>query len=211
LVADANFMIAILERVGVGPIDTTEEIPPLRFGGSPTGTITGVTLNVEIFLQTDEFATCKYDTVAGTSYQSMPYTFTNTGLIYHSKNVPVVPNSVQQFYVRCIDDEGNFNPDDYLIEFSVSATPTGTSNTEGDVDPVMVPDTGNDGSGSGSGGGGTSGSSDGEAPSEGGASGGGGSGGGGGGGSGGGGSGSTSGGGFESTDAPYRSGDGSEW
>ncbi|MBP9836306.1 MAG: hypothetical protein KBC78_00535 [Candidatus Pacebacteria bacterium] len=206
LVADANFMIAILERVGVGPIDTTEEIPPLRFGGSPTGTITGVTLNVEIFLQTDEFATCKYDTVAGTSYQSMPYTFTNTGLIYHSKNVPVVPNSVQQFYVRCIDDEGNFNPDDYLIEFSVSATPTGTSNTEGDVSGDGT-GSGNDGSGSGSGGGGTSGSSDGEAPSEGGASGGGGSGGGGGGGSGGG-SGSTSGGGFESTDAPYRSGDG---
>jgi hypothetical protein len=139
LVADANFMIAILERVGVGPIDTTEEIPPLRFGGSPTGTITGVTLNVEIFLQTDEFATCKYDTVAGTSYQSMPYTFTNTGLIYHSKNVPVVPNSVQQFYVRCIDDEGNFNPDDYLIEFSVSATPTELQILKV-MFPEMVPD-----------------------------------------------------------------------
>lgn len=206
LVADANFTIAILERVGVGPVDTTELIPPLRFNGSPTGTITGVTLSVELFLQTDELATCKYDTVAGTAYQSMPYTFSNTGLIYHSKIVPVVPNSVQQFYVRCIDDEGNFNTDDYLIEFSVSATPTGTSNTEGNVDGDGT-GSGNDGTGSGSGGGGTSGSSDGEAPSEGGTSGGGGSGGGGGGG-GGGGSGSTSGGGFESTDAPYRSGDG---
>ena len=206
LVANAGFLIAVLDKVGVGPVDTTEEIPPYRFNGSPSTTITGVTLFVEIFLETDELAVCKYDTVAGTDYFSMPNNFSNTGLIYHTKIVAVVPNSVQQFYVRCIDDEGNYNIDDYLIEFSVSATPTGTSNTDGDVDGDGT-GTGNEGTGSGSGGGGTSGSSDGEAPSEGGTSGGGGSGGGGGGGDGED-SGSTAGGGFESDDAPYRSGDG---
>jgi hypothetical protein len=107
---------------------------------------------------------------------------------------------VERFYVRCIDDEGNRNVDDYLIEFSVNDTPDGESNPDGDG-------TG-DGSGSGSGGGGggsgTGGTQggDGTGPT----SGGGGSGGGGGGGSGRD-NGNTAGGGFESTDAPFRSGD----
>lgn len=206
LVANAGFLIALIERVGVGPIDTTEEIPPYRFNGAPTTTITGVTLNVEIFLQTDEFAICKYARVPGVDYFSMPNTFSGTGLIYHTQVVAVTPDSVQQFYVRCMDDEGNYNPDDYLIEFTVSATPTGESNTEGNVDGNGT-GSGNNGTGSGAGGGGTSGSADGQAPTEGGTSGGGGSGGGGGGGSGED-DGGTAGGGFEGTDAPYRSGDG---
>ena len=206
LVANAGFLIALVNRVGVGPLDTTEEIPPYRFNGAPTSTITGVTLNVEIFIETDEFAICKYATTADVPYGSMTNTLSNTGLIYHTSIVPVVPNSLQQFYIRCMDDEGNFNTDDYLIEFAVSAIPTGSSNTEGDVSGDGT-GTGNDGTGSGSGGGGQSGAADGEAPLEGGDTGSGGSGGGGGGGSGGG-SGDTAGGGFESEDAPYRSGDG---
>ncbi len=206
LVANAGFLIAVINRVGVGPVDTTEEIPPYRFNGAPSSTITGVSLNVEIFLETDEFAVCKYSLVPGTEYSAMSNTFSGTGLIYHTQVVPVVPDSMQRFYVRCIDDEGNFNPDDYVIEFYVTATPSGESNTEGNVDGDGT-GTGNNGTGSGAGGGGTSGSSDGEAPTEGGTSGGGGSGGGGGGGSGED-DGDTAGGGFESADAPYRSGDG---
>jgi Bacterial Ig domain/Dockerin type I domain len=206
LVADASFSISLVERVGIAPIDTTEEIPPYRFNGAPTSTVTGVTLSVELFLETDELAVCKYSTVAGTAYGSMTSTFTGTGLIYHTVVVSVTPDSVQSFYVRCIDDEGNFNIDDYLIQFSVSATPTGESNTDGNVDGDGT-GTGNNGGGDGGGGGGETGESDGVAPTEGGTSGGGGSGGGGGGGSGGD-SGSTAGGGFESSDAPYRSGDG---
>ncbi|MCA9356824.1 hypothetical protein H6784_00450 [Candidatus Nomurabacteria bacterium] len=206
LVANANFVIFLNEKVSVPNIDTTEEIPPFRFGGSPTSSVGGTTLFVEIGLETDEFAICKYSTVADIPFGSMSDTFSNTGLVFHTTVVQVVPNSLAQFYVRCIDDEGNFNIDDYLIAFTVNDIPTGTSNTDGNVDGDGT-GTGNDGTGSGGGGGGTSGSSDGEAPTEGGTSGGGGSGGGGGGGSGGG-SGSTAGGGFESTSAPYRSGDG---
>ncbi len=205
-VADANFHIALVEQVGVGPLDTTEEIPPFRFNGSPTSTVTGVTASVEIFLETDELAICKFSTTPGVDYAAMPTTFANTGLIYHTQVVAVTPSSTQSFYVRCIDDEGNFNVDDYLIEFYVSAVPTGTSNTEGELEGDGT-GSGNSGTGSGSGGGGTSGSADGVAPTTGGSTGGGGSGGGGGGG-GGEDSGSTAGGGFESTDAPYQSGDG---
>jgi hypothetical protein len=206
LVAEASFSISLVERVGFGPIDTTEVIPPFRFNGAPTSTVTGVTLNVELFLETDELAICKYATTAGVAYSAMTTTFTGTGLIYHTVVVPVTPNSVQTFYIRCIDDEGNFNTDDYLIQFSVSAVPTGESNTDGNVDGDGT-GSGDQGGGDGSGGGGETGESDGQAPTTGGTSGGGGSGGGGGGGSGSD-SGSTAGGGFESTDAPYRSGDG---
>ncbi|HMO78318.1 MAG TPA: dockerin type I domain-containing protein [Candidatus Paceibacterota bacterium] len=206
MVADAGFVIAVVDQVGLGPADTTEEIPPLRFNGSPNAPITGVTLSVELFLETNELAICKYSLVAGTSYQAMPFTFTGTGLIYHTVVVAVTPATYNEFFIRCIDDEGNFNIDDYVIAFAVSEVPTGQSNTDGDVEGDGT-GSGNDGSGSGSGSGGESGDSNGIAPSQGGTSGGGGSGGGGGGGSGST-SGSSGGGGFESTDAPYRSGDG---
>lgn len=205
LVANADFVIALINQVGVGPIDTREEIPPVRFNGAPSTTITGVTLNVELFLETDELAVCKYSLVPDTDYFAMPVTFTGTGLIYHTIVVAVTPNSQQNFYVRCIDDEGNFNIDDYLISFFVTDIPTGESNTEGNVDGDGT-GSGNDGTGSGSGSGGQTGDSDGGSPSQGPTSGGGGSGGGGGGGSGRD-SGTSAGGGFESADAPYRSGD----
>ena len=205
-VANAGFLIALVDSVSVYPVDTTETIPPFRFNGAPTSTVTGVTLSVEIFLETDEFAVCKYDVVPDISYAAMPNTFSGTGLIYHTNIVAVIPNSVNTFYVRCIDDEGNFNIDDYIITFAVSDSPTGTANDEGDVSGDGT-GSGNDGTGDGGGAGGQTGDSDGDASEEGSSSGSGGSGGGGGGGSGGD-DGDTSGGGFESDDAPYRSGDG---
>lgn len=206
LVAEAGFLIALVDQVGVGPADTTETIPPDRFNGAPTTTVTGVTLNVELFMETNEFAICKLDRMAGTEYYSMPTTFTGTGLIYHTIVVAVTPDTLQSFYVRCMDDEGNYNNDDYLIEFYVSAAPTGSSTTDGTEDGDGT-GTGNAGTGDGSAAGGETGGGGGESPTTGGTSGSGGSGGGGGGGSGNK-TGSTGGGGFESTDAPYRSGDG---
>jgi hypothetical protein len=205
LVADTEFLIFLNEKVTVTG-DTTEEIPPFRFNGAPTSTVGGTTLNVEISLETDELAICKFDTASGTPYAAQPNTFSNTGFVTHSTIVPVTPNSVVSYYVRCLDDEGNFNIDDYLIEFSVSEQPTGTSNTEGDVSGDGTGD-GNDGTGTGGGAGGSTGVGGGEENTEGTTQGSGGSGGGGGGGSGNS-SGSSGGGGFESSDGPFESGDG---
>lgn len=205
LVASAGFLIHINNRVTMPNVDTTEEIPPFRFNPAPTSTVGGTTLSVEISLETDELAICKYDLVPGTAYSSMPFTFSNTGMVLHSAVVAVTPGSLQQFYVRCLDDEGNFNVDDFLIEFAVNEAPTGESNTEGSTEGDGT-GTGNNGTGTGSGGGGTSGGSSGVQPETGGSSGSGGSGGGGGGGRGSS-SGSSGGGGFESTDEPYQSGD----
>jgi hypothetical protein len=150
-----------------------------------------------------------------TAYGDMLNTFSNPGgvqsfraayHIYHSAIVSIVPNSVQEFYVRCIDDEGNFNTDDFLIIFTVNDIPTGTANTEGATDGDGSGQ-GDSGTGDGSGSGGTTGNSSGQEPLQGGSSGSGGAGGGGGGGTGPR-EDSSAGGGFESTDAPYQSGDG---
>ena len=206
LVANADFVIFLIDRVRMPNIDTTEEIPPFRFNPAPTSTVGGTTLSVEISLETDEFAFCRYSESAGVAFGAMANTFSNSGLIFHSTVVTVVPDTVASYYVRCIDDEGNFNIDDFLIQFAVNDRPAGTSNTDGETDGDGT-GTGDDGTGDGAGGGGTSGESDGVEPLEGGDTGAGGSGGGGGGGSGGS-SGSSAGGGFESTDAPFRSGDG---
>ncbi len=208
VVANAGFLIAVVDTVGVGPIDTTEEIPPERFNGAPRGYIGGTTQSIELSLETNEFATCKYATSPGVAYGSMTNTFTNTGTIFHSKVVTVNPETNYNFYVRCIDDESNFNIDDYLIDFIVLAIPTGTPTTTGSTtNSGSGSGTGTGGSGSGSGSGNTTGGSNGSGGTPGNQNGSGGSGGGGGGGSGGG-KGGEGGGGFESSDGPYRSGDG---
>ncbi len=204
-IANADFVIFLNQKVNIPSVDTRETIPPYRFNPTPTSTVGGTTLSVEISLETDEFSICKYDTVPGTDFNVMPNTFSNTGLIFHSTIVMVIPNSVQRFYVRCIDDEMNYNIDDFMIVFTVNELPTGTANSEGSTSGDGT-GSGNDGTGTGAGSGGTSGESSGQQPLEGGSSGTGGSGGGGGGGSGGS-DGATAGGGFESTDAPYQSGD----
>jgi hypothetical protein len=207
-VADAGFLIALVETVGVGPIDTTEEIPPLRFNGSPTGFVGGTTVSVEISLETDEFAVCRYSSTPDTAYSAMTNTFGNTGTVFHTQVVPVSPATTYIYYVRCVDDEDNFNIDDYLVQFTLGAIPTGTPGTTGSTTASgSGSGTGTGGSGSGSGTGDTSSGSSGSGGTPGSQTGSGGSGGGGGGGSGGG-SGSSGGGGFEGTDGPYRSGDG---
>lgn len=194
----ARGWVAIVDQVTVGPIDTTETIPPLRFNGAPTGTLSGTTLNVVVSLNTDEFATCKYSTAAGVAYSSMVATFSVTGSVVHSFETPVATSTTYTYYVRCVDDEGNFNIDDYVITFTIDDPPTGNpgntgTSTQG-TDDGTGSGTGSSGSGSGSSSGGSSGGGSG------------GSGGGGGGGSGGD-TGSEGGGGFETTDDAYPSGD----
>ncbi|MDA8596762.1 hypothetical protein N9L26_00290, partial [Candidatus Pacebacteria bacterium] len=195
----ATFLVFLTEEIGVGPVDTREEVPPERFNGRPAGNVGGTTLSIEMSLETNEFAICKYSTTPGVAYAAMTEVFDTTGLVVHAELLENLTNDTEySFYVRCIDDEGNFNIDDYVINFKILAVPDGTPNTTGS--------TTGDGTGVGDGGGGQTGGSDGDASTVGNTSGGGGSGGGGGGGSGGG-SGSSGGGGFESTDAPFRSGD----
>ncbi len=186
--AEVNGKYAIIENVSVGPIDTRETDPPIRFNGSPSGNISGTVTSLEVSLETNEFAKCRYDVASGTPYFSMPYEFGTSFTVMHVKEFAVATDTTYVLYVRCIDDESNVNIDDYVISFTVLPPPEGT--------PGPGDEPTGDGSGSGTG---TGSSGSGGGSSSGGSS---------GGGSGGGGSGGSDGGGFESTARPYQSGDG---
>lgn len=194
--------VAIVESVAITDIDTRETNAPVRFNGAPTGDLSGTTQVVQLSLETDEFARCRYTSASGTPYFSMGFQFSTNFVTVHSVNVTVSSSTGYSFFVRCIDDEGNANLDDYEISFTILEPPTGTPGGDGDDQGEGsgggTGGTGNDGSGAGSTGGNTNGSGGS----------GGGSGGGGSGGAGASSGGNDGSGGFEGTGKPYQSGDG---
>lgn len=193
---------AIIDQVQIQDVDTRETNPPVRFNGAPSGTLSGTTLGVQMSLETDEFSKCRFTTASGTPYFLMGNEFSTSFILVHSKIVPVATSTTYTFFIRCIDDEGNANTDDYVISFTVPDFPQGDpggTGQGGGAGSGGGSGTGSSGSGSGSTGGGGGGS--GNSPGS------------GGGGGGGGGQGASSGGsggsgGFEGTDKPYQSGDG---
>lgn len=196
--ANARAMVAIVDQVGVGPLDTTETTPPIRFNGAPTGTLSGTVTGLDMSVETDELADCRYGTASGTPFFSMGLEFTTTGQLVHVQEFTgLATNTTYTYFVRCIDDEGNVNTDDYEITFTIPPPPQGSPAASSST---STPSTGGSGTGTGSSGSGSGSSS------------------GGGGGSGSGGSGSgggntgdddtiDGGGGLEGSVNPYPSGD----
>ncbi|KKW35445.1 MAG: hypothetical protein UY81_C0041G0001, partial [Candidatus Giovannonibacteria bacterium GW2011_GWA2_53_7] len=132
LVDEGTAMVAIVEPVGVGPVDTTDIIPPTRSNGRPMGTLLASTVAVQIVLNTDKFAFCRWDPSASVSYGAMTNDFTmaGSGLLHYTTVTGLVPATTYDYYVRCINGGGSgANPDDYLISFTISAstTPSSTS------------------------------------------------------------------------------------
>ncbi len=106
-------------------IYTSAEDPPQRSNASPSGTLPAGTTQATISLTTNEDATCRYSTVAGTAYDSMPNTFSTTGGTSHSSIVTgLTDGSSYTYYVRCQDLIGNPNTDDFPISFSVATVDT---------------------------------------------------------------------------------------
>ena len=104
------------------PSDTT---PPVRSAGAPSGTLPAYTTQTTLSLTTDENATCRWGTVAGTAYASLPNGFATTGALSHSTTVTGLTNGHgYTYYVRCQDSSGNADPDDFPITFSVAADTT---------------------------------------------------------------------------------------
>jgi Concanavalin A-like lectin/glucanases superfamily len=107
--------------IGNVPADTTA---PLRSAGSPSGTLGAGTTQATLRLTTDESATCRYGMTPGTAYDSLAITFTTTGTTAHSTSVTGLTNGGSYtYYVRCSDNAGNADPDDFTISFFV-AQPT---------------------------------------------------------------------------------------
>ena len=143
-----NTEIAIINPINVSA-DTTDTTPPLRFNGLPSGELPQGTTNVEISLETNELARCRYDTVTGTDFDSMPFVITDTyEQTLHSTEVTTEDGQTYEFYIRCDNPQGLANDDDFLITFSIEETPDPGSEP-GEEGGTDVPTTGGTGSGSG--------------------------------------------------------------
>ena len=119
-------MIAVVSPVTAGLIP--ESVPPFRFSGLPSGTVSAGNSLIEISLETDELATCRFATTTGVVYSSMTGIFSPSAAKTFYAVVGGHQNSTSyNYFVRCVDLEGSANSDDYPIAFSLAATPV--SNT----------------------------------------------------------------------------------
>lgn len=140
--------IAITPTVSVGT--TVIAQPPKRSNGLPTSTIAAGNDTIELSLETNELATCRYATSTGVAYADMTGMFDVQFTTIHTAVKSGFQNGQSYtYYVRCIDTDGNANDDDYPISFSLEQTPDSQQST-GELDDG---DSDSDGSSGGGGGG----------------------------------------------------------
>ena len=153
LIDFGSTVVVMVAPVTLGRVDTTDNVPPVRSNGLPTGLLPGGTQNVFVSLSTDKIAVCRYATSSGTDFFSMlssaVFTSANSGTL-HYLTQPVVSGTIYNYYVRCQKFTNTPNQDDYLISFEIGAPP-GTSTPPA---PPPPPSGGSSGSGGGGGPGG---------------------------------------------------------
>ncbi len=130
-------------------------VPPLRTNGLPSGLLPGSTKNVLISLNTDISAMCKYATTSGVGFYTMSSStiFTDANLnLLHYQSIAVATNSINSFYVRCMNTSFVFNPDDYLITFEVGVVPNASTTPPPPAPPPPPPSPSGPSGGGGGGG-----------------------------------------------------------
>lgn len=122
----ATTMIAITEPVHVQAYPAFS--PPVRSNGLPSGLISAGSDLVELSLQTDELATCRYATTSGVQYPSMTGSFfPHIAQTFYVAVPGHINGTSYRYYVRCADVQGTYNMEDYEIAFSLKPAPS--SNT----------------------------------------------------------------------------------
>jgi len=114
--------------------DGSDIVPPSRSNGQPATTLAVDTNQVNVSLETNENATCKYSiSTTRVAYADMVDTFADTGGLSHSFTMTGLINGQSyNLYVRCLDDAGNVNIDDFPISFNVASGSEG-----GELDKVL--------------------------------------------------------------------------
>ncbi|MCG8456729.1 MAG: LamG domain-containing protein, partial [Holophagales bacterium] len=108
----------------LGAPPATDLDPPLRTDGAPSGSVPQGTLSVQLSLDTDEPAECRYSAMPGLSFDSMVSAFQVTGGTAHETSIAgIVDLTAYTFYVRCEDFSSNANGDDYAISFVTDGDP----------------------------------------------------------------------------------------
>lgn len=99
--------------------DTT---PAKRSNPQPTGELPADTRQIAISLATDQKAVCKYGDTSGLAYNSMQYTFSNTNATSHLTTITTLSEGQEyKYYIKCADESGNQNIDDFIISFKIKA------------------------------------------------------------------------------------------
>lgn len=146
-------LIAIVSPVTIGPIDTTDTVPPTLSNGLPTGLLPDTTAIVWLSLNTDKLATCRYATSSGVDYSLMSpsttFSWANFGTL-HYRSETVATNTIYNFYVRCANNSNIATTTDLLINFEIGVAP-GTTTPPA---PPPPPPSGGSGPSGGGGGGG---------------------------------------------------------
>lgn len=122
LIDYGNAMIAIVEPVTVST--EVEAIELLRFNGLPQGEISANNPSVEISLETNIPATCRYATTSGVLFEDMTGTFSPSyGSTFYRVLSGLQNGETYSYYVRCADLVGITNDTDYEITFWLKPTP----------------------------------------------------------------------------------------
>ncbi len=126
-------MIAIVDRVGVGPVDTDDVTPPVILSAEPSGLLQVGTRAVQLWVVTDERSRCRWAT-SSISYVTMPYQFTSTstsGLAFWNFGIysGLEDDTDYEVYVSCRDFRDNTIDPPYLLEFTVGIEPGSASST----------------------------------------------------------------------------------
>jgi hypothetical protein len=122
--------------IDVDNVPAADTTPPVRANGAPTGTVPAPAASLT--LTTNEPATCRYATVAGTPFGSMSGMYGTNGNLNHSATLTgLAPGQNYSYHIRCQDTPGNQNTNDYTISFatSASAPPSALSYDRVIVDP----------------------------------------------------------------------------
>jgi len=136
------------------PVTLQAAIPivaPVRSNGLPSGLIAANNFNIELSLETDILAHCRYATSTGVLYEDMTNDFNpDFGTTFWVNTTGYQNDTTYTFYVRCVAFASGFaNDDDYPITFTLKPTPiSNTSATStGEITNGPTGNLGNGGAG----------------------------------------------------------------
>ena len=123
----------VLSTLEIETLAIAPGAPPLRLNGSPSGNLAASTTSATLELDTNEAATCRWSWRPGIGYGAMNpnHTFTrDTPGKNHQFAITVTDERLYRVHVRCQDDSGDTNIDDYPIEFYVGFHPSDLADVE---------------------------------------------------------------------------------
>lgn len=95
--------------------------PPVLSNGRPNWTVPYTTTEVDMTVETDIAANCRYTSSSGTAFEQMQ-SFTRTDEVFHSVTLPVTAGNIYNYYARCSSLSSGAISDEYLIHFDVEVS-----------------------------------------------------------------------------------------